>query len=305
MQPLRSHHSNRRGSSSQRAFTFTELLVVVGVMALLTLVLLPAQADSRVKSRSIRCLDNLRQIMNAVLLYTRDNHDFFPPNPDDGNTVPGHNWCSGQGGAGGGQEFNSEILADPKRSLITTYINTNVSLFRCTADLRYGNYQGSDPTKIGTKVPAARSISMNFAVGTICPAFNSVGSHAGAPTLSVNGRWLDDNYGHVRNSPWRTYGRLSDITIPGPADLWVITEEDPYSINDAGFGFGMNAAEWIDWPSTQHDMSCVVTFADGHVELHKWVDPRTRVINGNVGRRPVPGSADWAWLKARTSAAAR
>ncbi len=304
MQPLRSHHSNRRGSSSQRAFTFTELLVVVGVMVLLMLVLLPAQADSRVKSRSIRCLDNLRQIMNAVLLYTGDNHDFFPPNPDDGNTVLGHHWCQGNGGVGEFGPFNPDILTDPTRCLITTYLHTNVSLFRCTADPRFGTYQGSDPAKIGTTVPAARSISMNQAVGTICPTFNTGGGHSGVPTMSVNGPWLNNNDSHRRNTPWRTYGQLSDVIIPGPANLWVITEEDPFSINDASFAFGINIPEWVNWPSTLHDMSCVVTFADGHVELHKWVDPSTRVVNGKLMRRSVPGSADWAWLKARTSARA-
>jgi len=34
-------------------------------------------------------------MMMAMTLYTGENNDFFPPNPDDGNTVPGHNWCGG------------------------------------------------------------------------------------------------------------------------------------------------------------------------------------------------------------------
>ena len=213
---------SRHSSSSTAAFTLPELLVVICIVAFLGLVLLPAHAATRIKSQSIRCVDNLRELMRAVMMYTQDNHDFFPPNPDDSNTV-GHNWCQGQAGPGGAQQFNSDILADPTRCLITTYINTNVSLFRCTADLRIGTYQGTDPTKIGTKVPAARSVSMNFAVGTICPGFNNGGGHSGAPTLSVNGPWLDNSHGHRRNSPWRTYGRVSETMIPGPARLWVIT----------------------------------------------------------------------------------
>ncbi|MFO1513745.1 MAG: hypothetical protein U1F83_12645 [Verrucomicrobiota bacterium] len=290
--------------TSERAFTFTDLLMMVAVLGLLLFVLIPAQADSRTKTRSVRCLDNQRQIMAAFLMYTHDNHDLFPPNPDDGNTVVGHNWCPGLAGAGGSAEFNPDLLADLQRCLIASYLNTNVSLFRCTADLRVGAYQGTDPAKLGTKVSAARSISMNQAVGTICPSFDTSGIHSGKPVLSVNGPWLDNSHGHHRNSPYRTYGRLGDVVLPGPAGLWIVTEEDPRSINDGGFAIGMNTAEWIDFVSTQHGMAGVLGFADGHVELHRWSDQRTRVPAVLV-RVPVPGSADWAWLRDRTSARAQ
>ena len=304
MQTRQSNSPIRRGSSTKRAFTFTDLLVVIMVLALLLLILFPARADSRTKSQGVRCLDNLRHIMGAFMMYTHDNHDLFPPNPDDGNTFIGHNWCPGQAGPGGAAEFNSEILADPRRCLITTYINTNVSLFRCTADLRVGNYQGTDPSKLGTRVPAARSIAMNQAAGTICLSYRSGGGHAGAPTVAVNGPWLDGTHNHKRNFPYRTFGKLSDAVVPGPAQLWVITEEEPRSINDGTFGFDMNLAEWIDFPSVQHNGSGVIGFADSHVELHKWVDPTTRAPIP-VARRAVPGSADWEWFRDRTSAKAQ
>jgi len=299
---LRRHRISHRGRVSQRAFTLIELLVVIAVLALLLLMLIPTQAGSRTKSQGIRCLDNMRQIMNAMMLYTRDNHDFFPPNPDDGNTVTGHNWCPGVAGPGQNAEFNSDLIAS--RCLLMPYVNTNVSLLRCTADLRIGNYQGTDPTKFGTKVPAARSISMNFAVGTICPGFNSGTGHSGRPTLSCNGPWLNNAHSHLRNTPWRTYGRLSEVVIPGPANLWVMTEEAPASINDGGFSFGMNVPEWIDFPSTLHGMSCVVGFADGHADLHKWVDRRT-VPPTPIARVSVSGSGDWMWMRDRTSARAQ
>ena len=280
---------SRRSSSQPTAFTLLELLVVVCLIAFLGLVLLPAHAATRVKSQSIRCVDNLRELMGAVMMYTHDNHDFYPPDPDDGNVRPGHSWSPGEAGPGGAQEFNSDILADPTRCLIATYINTNASLFRCTADLRVGTYQGTDPTKIGTIVPAARTVSMNAAVGTICASFDQTGAgHSGRPTLSVNGPWLDNQHSHRRNAQWRTFGKVSETMVPGPDNLWVIAEEDPYSINDAGLAVGMKIAEWIDWPGTLHAMSGVLTFGDGHVEIHKWTDQRTRVINGNVSRRAVP-----------------
>ena len=38
--------------------------------------------------------------MIAMTLYINENNDYFPPNPDDGNKVPGHNWVGGDAGKG-------------------------------------------------------------------------------------------------------------------------------------------------------------------------------------------------------------
>jgi type II secretory pathway pseudopilin PulG len=288
--------------AEQAAFTLTELLVVLVTITLLAAVFLPAHAASRPKSQSVRCMDNFRELMRAVMLYTRDNHDLFPPNEDTSSAPAGHVWVSGDAGVSGAQQFNPDVLANPTLCLITTYINTNVSLFHCPADLRVGLYQGTDPGKIGTKVPAARSVVLNGAVGTSCPGFDS-GGHSGKPVFSVNGRWLDNTGSHRRNSPWRTYGKVSETMIPGPAKLSAIMEEDIYSINDATFAFGMNTPEWIDFPGTRHGMGGVFAFVDGNVELHKWVEQSTRVIGGNVIPRTIPAGhlTDWVWLKERTS----
>src|SRR5208282_3551202 len=83
-----------RAGSDHEAFTFIELLAVIAIVALLAVALLPAHAASQTKSQSLRCLDNLRQVMGAMLMYTHDNHDLFPPNPDDGGTIPGYYWCA-------------------------------------------------------------------------------------------------------------------------------------------------------------------------------------------------------------------
>lgn len=284
-------------------FSATDLLVVLGMLALLAVTLAPMRAAPLAKSRAIQCLANLGQLMRAMTLYTADNNGFFPPNPDDGNMTPGHNWCGGVAGPSAPQEFNPDTLSDPSVSLLAPYVGQDVAVFRCTLDPRTGQYTGTDPNKRGTIVPCARSISMNGAVGTICPAFEGFG-HNGRPTLSVNGPWLDNNHNHRRNKPWRTFGRTTDVIGPVPAQLWVLIEEDPASVNDGAFAVGMNQAQWLDWPSSLHDFGGCVGFADGHTELHKWTDVRTRVTSGNVSRLEVPGSNDWLWLSERTSARA-
>ena len=291
-------------ANRQNGFTLIELLVLIALAAVLMLTLLPAHASSQTKARSVRCLDNLRQIMGAVLMYTHDNHDLLPPNPDDATTQLGYTWCQGLASVGSATQFNPDILADPTRCLITTYINTNVSLFRCTADTRTGRYQGTNAARIGTIVPAARTISMSQAVGTIDPGYNSGGGHSGKPTLPVNGGWLSGVYGGntAARGPWRTYGKISQMVLPLPANLWVLAEEEPLSINDATLSVSAGTSEWIDFPGAMHNLACVVAFGDGHTEVHKWVDPRMRLTAPPSLKRVPSNDPDWLWFSARTSA---
>lgn len=163
-------------------------------------------------------------------------------------------WCSGAAGIGQPAEFNPDLLRDQTRSLLASYLRGVVSVFHCPADVRIGTYQGSDPSLIGKTVPAARTFSMNQAVGTICPGFDSqpevMGKsfppHFGAPSLPVNGPWLNSLHTHRRDSPWITYGKMSTVRAPGPSSLWVLVDENVTYLNDAAFAFGMEIPQWHD-----------------------------------------------------------
>ena len=61
-----------------RAFTLTELLVVLATLALLAAVVLPALAKSGDNSTRMVCLNNLRQLGTALNLYTGENQDYLP-----------------------------------------------------------------------------------------------------------------------------------------------------------------------------------------------------------------------------------
>lgn len=82
----------RAQAPAAAAFTLTELLVLIGVLALLVAMRLPALCRARMPVHLLQCMSNCRQLAQAVLLYRADNHDACP----FGNRVygAGTNACS-------------------------------------------------------------------------------------------------------------------------------------------------------------------------------------------------------------------
>jgi prepilin-type processing-associated H-X9-DG protein len=103
--------------------------------------------------------------------------------------------------------------------------------------------------------------------------------------------------------------------------VWVLMDEDEYSINIACFNVAMltGPTRMINWPGTSHGNSASLSFLDGHAELHKWKDPRTKNVRhlnilspttgntatyGNMMDQGGPDNQDILWLQQHTSAPA-
>ena len=296
--------------SRRAAFTLIELLVVIAVIAILAALLLPALSAAKSRAQGIYCMNNSKQMTLGVQLYSDDFHNLYPPNPDDGNTMEGYNWCCGDFSGGidglppGPETFNPTALENTDKSLLTRYLK-NIAVFQCPADPRYGRYSGTDPSLVGKQIHATRSISMNQAIGTIDPAYDEYpakDNHSGAPTLSVNGPWLNGLNTHRRNSPYAAFGKSSDFIAVSPSQIFMMVDESPLTINDAAFGVSAALPLWVDWPAVSHNNACGFSFCDGHAEIHKW---RTSSLKANP-RTPgaltlTADNPDWNWLAEHTS----
>src|SRR3954470_11600702 len=65
-------------SKRRQAFTLVELLVVIGIIAVLIGILLPTLGRARERAKTISCASNLRQLFTAARLYSTENKDSFP-----------------------------------------------------------------------------------------------------------------------------------------------------------------------------------------------------------------------------------
>jgi prepilin-type processing-associated H-X9-DG protein len=202
---------------------------------------------------------------NGQLVYNRDG-------TTSGKSLGNESWV------GGWLDFTSSTdntnvgflvnhVMYPYGAYLGTYVGKSIPAFKCPADL------STAPMATGP-MPRVRSISMNCYVGTETRAYNGTSRY----TLCVKA-----------------------AQILSPVNMFVVLDEREDSINDGWYATDPDVLyQLVDYPASYHGNAGGLSFADGHSEIHKWLDPRTRpaLLPGQLLQLNVnlPGDRDVFWL---------
>lgn len=257
----------------RKAFTLIELLVVIAIIAILAGMLLPSLAKAKGQAMRIKCVNNLKQLSTISMLYSSDNDDRLVDN-GAGDTA-NKTWVSGSFEGTPQDATNEFLLTNPQKSLFGPYLKT-ASIYKCPSDRTLG-------TSGTTKTPRVRSYGMNAYVG-----------------------WNGGQYRNLPSSKYLVFKKSSQFGKLSPSMLLVFEEIHPDSICRPFFGTYMDGTtRFYHYPASYHDRSGVNSFADGHVEAHRWIDARTikpKTANFHAHDDSSPNNQDIIWLRARTTA---
>jgi prepilin-type processing-associated H-X9-DG protein len=187
--------SASRAQRGRIAFTLVELLVVIGIIAVLISILLPTLSSVRRQANLLQCSSNMKQIATAMIMYINDNKGRFPPanTPSLAGVYPNGWWFANE-------LVRQNYIKQPGLSVYkapgsatTSKQFTRNNPFRCPEAIdedsgSFGSSQGDYPTDAKNNAYTIMNDSAGAAEGFAIPSWYMLncriqtGSNAIAPS---------------------------------------------------------------------------------------------------------------------------
>lgn len=240
-----------RTHRARRGFTLVEMLIVIGIIALLAAILLPVMSRVRESGRRTACASNMKQLGMAFMQYANDSNQRLP------NAVDG-NWGVGKTGgwtyydgpkAATGLRDKSTSQFNPTKGSLFSYVRS-AGIYVCPSDGEANGNEGS-PTKQSYAANACV-----FSKASRCPG------GTGKDGDCREGKSLT----RFRSpTEWMLLGEESREDL---ADSPTSTDDAYLNLrNQVATGADAEADIYENYFSGRHSGGSVITFMDGH---SKW-----------------------------------
>ena len=270
----------------QRAFTLIELLVVIAIIAILAAILLPVLDRAKQTGLKVSDINNFKQLQTCYRMYVDDNNDNLPLN-NIGSGAGVASWIAyTTANASAQYDYNTKNI----RSATLYPYNQNPKIYVCPAN-NYNLLVGApgNPTPSPYRDDFNKIITANTVPETrTCSIEYSLGSGGGSTppwTLTYGGY------------TWNTYQKFSSIQATRVSAKIVFCDESSGTVDDGAWAmWPMNTQPgqgnyWWNLPGSRHLGGGIFSFADGHVEYHKWLG--TAVTSGGVSSGPTSATKSW------------
>ncbi len=243
---FRNQKTRNEAAAAQPGFTLIELLVVIAIIAILAALLLPALSQAKERAKRISCLNNMKQMGLALVMYAGENSDSVP--------VPDYAATS----TGTGSPWKAYNLVEPTGSANGALVD-----FTATPAVNHGLFYSTKLITVGKTY--------------YCPSMSSI--------IPSQFKYAYENYENATgmwpvygvNATWSAYCRSSYMYYPQTSQLMIAGV--PTSGYQEAKKLGQLDSQHVamtdliyDYPSIPHRSGSTATalnilWGDGHVRV--------------------------------------